>query len=172
MQAKDVMTKDVITAREDTPVEQIANLMIEHRISGVPIVNGNDFLVGIVTEHDLLYKKKQPISISWIYNYGFYSTAKLEEERHKMEAKSASEIMTRAVFYISEQTPLSEVVRLMIDKGIKRTPVVRGRQLVGILSKADVLKILVEEIKIKEIINASQRHHDHGSSDSKEGYVY
>jgi len=143
MLAKDVMATDIIAAKEDASVEEITSLMIKNRISGLPIVDNNDCLVGIVTEHDLLYKKKLPMSIRWIYNYGRYTAEELAVERHKAQAKTASELMTTEVVTVDETTPLSRIIHLVIEKEIKRIPVIRGRKLVGIISRADVLQVLL-----------------------------
>jgi CBS domain-containing protein len=147
MQAKDVMTKDIVTVKEDTTIEEIVSLMVKNQISGVPVVDDKNCLVGIVTEHDLLYKKKLPMSISWIYQYGSYASTELAEERRKVQARIASEIMTGKVVSVDEQTPLVTIIHLMIDKGIKRVPVTKDRELVGTVSKADVLKVLLADIR-------------------------
>ena len=143
MLAKDVMATDIIAAKEDASVEEITSLMIKNRISGLPIVDNNDCLVGIVTEHDLLYKKKLPMSIRWIYNYGRYTAEELAVERRKAQAKTASELMTTEVVTVDETTPLSQIIHLVLEKEIKRIPVIRGRKLVGIISRADVLQVLL-----------------------------
>ncbi len=146
MQAKDVMTKDVVTAKGSTTIEEIASLMIKNKISGIPIVDDQNRLVGIVTEYDLLYKKKLPMSVSSTYSYGTYAANQLAEERRKVEARIASELMTEEVVCVEQETLLVDIAHLMIDKGIKRVPVTRAGRLVGVVSKVDVFKTLLAGI--------------------------
>lgn len=171
MQARDISTKNVVTVKENTPIEQIAALIIEYQISGLPVVDDHNLLVGMVTEHDLLYKRKLPLSISWVYNYGAYTSTEVEQERRKGHARIASEIMTDKVVCIEESTPLVEIVGLMISKGLKRLPVTKGRELLGIVSKADVLKAILSMIKSEETIHVSQGDHDQKRDSRKETYL-
>jgi len=152
MRAKDIMTKDVVVVKENTLIEEVTSLMIKNQISGLPVVDDKRRVIGIITEYDLLYKKKLPMSISLIYQRGLYGSEELAEETRKIEARTASELMTRKVVFVDELTPLAEIIHLMINKGIKSVPVARDGKLVGIVSKADVLKALLTNI------NGGMRH--------------
>lgn len=113
--ARDVMTTTVVTARPDMPLRELAGLLSYHRVSGMPVCSETGELVGIVTEHDVLAHP---------------------------QADLVGEVMTRAVISVAETTPLEEVARLLTQRGIKRVPVLRAGQLVGIISRADLVRAL------------------------------
>jgi CBS domain-containing protein len=146
--ARDVMTSPVITVSPDTPVKEIAQLLLTHHISGVPVVSDGK-LVGIVTEADLLYKERPEVAeeggILRLFRRG-----QVAEAERKAEGMVARDVMTSPVVTVPEDTPVREVAALMARRQINRVPVVRGEQLVGIVSRADVLRALArsdEEIK-------------------------
>lgn len=152
MRAKDVMSKDVITVRENTPVKKIISLLLEHRISAVPVVDEESHLLGVVSEGDLLYKKKLPTSIDWVQAYGGYYYTRPEQlidEHRKTEGSMAKEIMTPVPISVDEETPVAEITRLMLKRGIKRVFVVREGKLVGVVSRGDVLKEIIAEMNEK-----------------------
>ncbi|MEW6189775.1 MAG: CBS domain-containing protein [Actinomycetota bacterium] len=153
MKAKDIMTKNVIAVKRDATVEEIVTLLLEHKISGVPVVDDKYEVIGVVTEEDLLYKKKLPIPVTFIYQYGRYiNHKKLVEEIRKMTGTKAQDIMCTNIICTSEDTPVRDIVSLMITKGVKRVFVTRDGKLVGLVSKADILKGII--IKGREAIHA------------------
>jgi CBS domain-containing protein len=140
MQARDVMTTKVVTVRPDTRVEQIAALLLERRISGVPVVDAGGRLVGIVTEGDLMRRPEMGTERHrgwWLRLFGD------ERERVAEYARShgtrAEQVMTRNVVTVTEETSLGEIARLLEEHRIKRVPVVRDGKLVGIVSRANLL---------------------------------
>jgi CBS domain-containing protein len=144
MLAKDIMTPDVVKVTKDTPAKQIAKLLIEKRISGVPVVDENDCILGVVTERDLLFKMKEPVSVSWVYQFGDYlDPDQLGEEWRKIRGSKAEDIMSKGIVCLPENTPGAKIAALMIREGVKRVFIVRGKQLVGVVSKADILKDIV-----------------------------
>jgi CBS domain-containing protein len=143
MQASDVMTTDVVTVRPDTRVEQIAGLLLERRISGVPVVDADGRLVGIVTEGDLMRRPEIGTERHrgwWLRMFGD------ERERAAEYARAhgfrAEQVMTRNVVTVTEETPLGEIARLLEEHRIKRVPVVRDGKVVGIVSRANLLHSL------------------------------
>ena len=141
MEAKDIMTTQVVTVRPDTSIVEIINLLVEHRISGVPVLDDKENVVGLVTEHDLIYKKRLPVSPFLMYHYGEYNLDKIpEEQKENLCRAEAADVMTKDVISISEETPVEDVVTLMVEKRVKRVPVLKGNKLVGIVSRRDVLK--------------------------------
>jgi CBS domain-containing protein len=108
----DVMTTNVITIPEHQSKQQAARLLSQHRISGLPVVNDEQLVVGIVTEYDVISK----------------------------EGQTVSEIMTRGVISVTPETDLDEVSHLLIHERIKRLPVLDGGKLVGIVSRADLVR--------------------------------
>lgn len=153
MLAKDIMSKDVITVRENTDIKEIISLLLEHRISAVAVVDEKNNLLGVVSEGDLLYKKRLPTSIDWVQTYGGYYYVRPEqllEEHRKMEGSTAKEIMTPVPICVNEDTPVSEIATLMLKRGIKRVFILRGDKLVGVVSRGDILKEIIAEMNKKE----------------------
>jgi CBS-domain-containing membrane protein len=141
LMAKDVMTSPVITVRPDTPIKEVARLLLTHHISGVPVVDENDHLVGILTEADLLYKEL-PETPEEGGLLRLLRRGQLAQAERKSEGLLARDLMTSPVITITENTPLREAAALMTRHRINRLPVVRNGHVVGILSRADVLKAL------------------------------
>jgi CBS domain-containing protein len=144
MKAKDVMTTAVVAVRPETVVSEIARMMLQRRISAVPVVDDADHLLGIVSESDLMRRAdggtaRHP---SW-----WLSLVSSPEERAiayiKSHGKRASDVMTSAVVAVPEEASLEEVAELLERHRIKRVPVLRGERLVGIVSRADLLHGLV-----------------------------
>lgn len=140
LEAKDVMTAPVITVRPETPVREVSGLMLEHRISGLPVVDEDGKLVGIITESDLLQKASGPSPLQRLTFLKPEQAQELDEHLRRYQAKIASEMMTRPVVTAEEDTPLRELARLMADRRINRIPIVREGRVVGIVTRHDVLK--------------------------------
>ncbi|MCL6500015.1 MAG: CBS domain-containing protein [Firmicutes bacterium] len=149
--ARDVMTTPVITVAPDTPVKEIAQLLLTHHISGVPVVSPEGKLVGVVTEADLLYKERPEVEEAGLLR--LFRRGQLAEAERKAEGLVARDVMSSPVVTVTEETPLREVAALMARRQINRVPVVRGDQVVGIVSRADVLRALVRaDDEIKEAV--------------------
>lgn len=145
MKARDLMSTKVITVGPDTPVREIAALMVEKHISGVPVVDEEHSLVGIISEGDLLRRPElgteRPHRRRWL---SFLTDAQEQaREFTKTHALRAEEVMTRSVTYVGEDASLGEVVALMEKKNVKRLPVLdKDSRLVGIISRVDMLRTL------------------------------
>ena len=143
MKVVEVMTRRVVSVRPDTPVTEAARLMLQDDISGLPVINASGDLVGIVTEGDFLRRtetgteRRRPRWLEFLLGPG-----RLAEEYVHTHGRRVEEVMTRDVATVTEDTSLDEVVRLMESRRIKRLPVVRGRQIVGIVSRANLLRAL------------------------------
>ena len=144
MQAKDIMTKEVITVRPETTLNEVARILTEKNISGLPVVDENHQLVGIVTEGDLLMKDSKVKFPSYINILGgiiyLDSFAQYFEELKKTVAQKVEELMTEDVIMISEDANNEEMATLLVKHNINRLPVVRDGKLVGIVSRADIIK--------------------------------
>ena len=141
--ATDIMTKDVITATSGTTVEELARLLISHKISGVPVVNDDKKIIGIVTENDLIKKNKRfhiPTIIRLFDAYFLLDSGKVEEEIKKMVATTVGEICTTKVVSIQEDTTLEEIATIMAEQHVHLLPVLRDNEVVGIVGKADVVR--------------------------------
>ncbi len=149
LKAKDFMTKDVITINSAATVEELARLLIEHKISGVPVVNNKKELIGIVTENDLISQNKRlhiPTIIRLFDAFIVLGSGKLEEEIKKMAAATVEEICIKKVVSITEDTLLQEVATIMSEQKIHLLPVLRNNVVVGIVGKADIVNAMSREI--------------------------
>ncbi len=148
LKAKDIMSQDVVTISAGATVEELARLLIEHRISGVPVVDDSDELKGIVTENDLIRKNKRlhiPTIIRLFDAYFLIGSGKAEEEIRKMAAIVVGEICTEKVVSIEEDTTVEEIATIMAEQHIHLLPVLRERKVVGIVGKADMVKSMTDE---------------------------
>ena len=142
MQAKDVMTANVISVSPDTTVEEIAELLLSKHISGVPVVDARGKLVGIVSEGDLMRRSDQETERPRSWWLTFLSGSQREEARDfvKSHGRCAEDVMTREVESVTETTPIAEIAALLEKHRIKRVPVLRDGTLVGIVSRANLLQ--------------------------------
>ncbi len=144
MEAKDVMTTRVITVSPDTRVEAIAKLLMDERISGVPVVDGAGRLVGIVSEGDLMRRSESGTDrgaspwLSLLATPDESARAYLKSHGHR-----ARDVMSAEVISVEEHTPLARVAQILERNRIKRVPVLRDGALVGIVSRANLLQGLV-----------------------------
>jgi CBS domain-containing protein len=130
----DVMTRDVVTITSDTSFKQIEQLMDEHHISAVPVLNAEGALVGVVSEADLLLRTEAAADERGAWTHD------ARERRSKAQAQTAAGLMSTPAVSVTQDLPLAAAARLMRKRNVKRLPVVDGDRLVGIVSRADVLK--------------------------------
>ena len=127
------MTRAVVTASPDMPFKQLEQLMAEHRISAVPVVDAEGVVLGVVSEADLLLRTEAA------GEEGGWSPG--SRQRHsKAQAQTAAGLMSTPALTVEPGAPLAAAARLMRKAGVKRLPVVEHGRLVGIVSRADVLK--------------------------------
>jgi CBS domain-containing protein len=144
MRVKDVMAQPVVTVSPEASIFEAVRLMLQHKISGLPVVEHTGRLVGMVTEADFLRRnetdtvRRRPRWIEFIVGPG-----RLAEEYVHASGRRVNEVMTRQVRTIHEDVPLEEVVSIMERYRVKRVPVVRGYALVGIVTRADLVHALV-----------------------------
>lgn len=155
--AREIMTRDLITARKETPIEEVARLIVENNISAVPIVEDSEKLVGVVSEADLIYKKMFPSLMAMLYHHGSYLSLEVyRKEEKKMRARKAQEAMSEDLVTVEETTEVEKIINLMEARKVKRVFVLSQGKLVGVVSKLDILRCLsgpCEEVvrKIKEL---------------------
>lgn len=140
MNARDIMTTRVITVTADAPVADIARLLVDNRISAVPVVDADQRVLGIVSEGDLMRRPENQTErhSSWWLALWELPEARAADYIHS-HARTAGEVMTRDVVTVSEDAPLGEIAQLLEERRIKRVPVVRDGRLVGIVSRANLL---------------------------------
>lgn len=142
MNVRDLMTTDVVVAHPETPLKEVARLLIEHRISGMPVVGPDDRVLGVVSEADLLVKEaagQEPQRRSLLRRL-LGRDRDMEMELQRINAVTAGAAMTTPAATIEADRPLSEAARRMTDGRINRLPVVKDGRLVGIISRADVVR--------------------------------
>ena len=141
MKAADVMTLGAVTIRSDAAVSEAARLMLQYAISGLPVVDAAGRLVGIITEGDFLRRTEtgtgqhRPRWLEFLLGPG-----RLADEYVHSHGRRVEEVMTRQVVTVAEETSVDEIVRLMERHRIKRVPVVRDNSVVGIVSRANLVR--------------------------------
>jgi len=146
--AIDIMTSTVITVRTDTPVRDVARIFTENHISGVPVVDDQDKVIGIVTESDLVFQNKRPSVppfITILDSFFFLdSPEKMDRELKKIAGTTVEDIFSSPVTSISPETPLDEIATLMTEKKIHTLPVLsESGQMVGIVGKKDIIRTVL-----------------------------
>jgi CBS domain-containing protein len=140
-QAKDVMTTNVVTVRPDTTVMEIARTLLDRHISAVPVLDDNGRLVGIVSEGDLMRRPETGTDRRSSWWLAFLTLGADDNRRFvKTHGRHARDVMTRDVLTIDEESTLENVADILESRHIKRLPVTRNGQLVGIVSRADLLR--------------------------------
>jgi CBS domain-containing protein len=143
MKAHEIMSRDVVTVKPATPVHDVAALMTEKRISGIPVVSEDGTVLGIISESDLLRRAEigtVPQRKWWLV---FFSDPDaLARQYTKTHGLRAENVMTRPVISVGEDADLSEIARTLDKHKIKRLPVLRDGKLVGIISRADIVRAL------------------------------
>ena len=149
--AKDIMTKKVITVSKDTTLAELAKLLVKNKISGVPVVDGEKRLAGIVSEADIIVKKSSlpfPLSFSFAFLDKYESYTKSTKDFLDIRVE---EIMSADVKTAREDMTVSKVVNIMINNNINRLPVLNSDSgLVGIITRADIMKSMIRESKRKQ----------------------
>ena len=119
MIACDIMTRKVFTISPEASVQEAAQLLYQERISGVPVVNADDGIIGIITEADIISKASR-------------------------EGLRVADIMSHEIIAVTEDTPINEIALLLSERKIKRVPVLSEGKLVGIVSRADIVHAVAE----------------------------
>jgi CBS domain-containing protein len=144
MKVGEAMTRGVISIASESLMTKAAHMMLKYDVSGLPVVNAKGELVGIITEGDFLRRAELGIEqnrggwIRYVTDIG-----PLAAEYARSHGRKVSQVMTKHVVTITEDTSLEEVVRLMEDHRIKRVPVLRGDKLVGIVSRGNLLHAFI-----------------------------
>ncbi|MDR3387575.1 MAG: CBS domain-containing protein [Rudaea sp.] len=146
MKVGDVMTRDAITIQADVGVVSAMRLMLDRKISGLPVVDSAGSLVGILTEGDFLRRaeidteRRHPRWVEFLLGPG-----RLASEYVATHGRKVEEVMTHDVLTATEDMPLADAVRIMEERHVKRLPVVNERRLTGIVSRSDLLRAFVAE---------------------------
>lgn len=147
MNAGDIMSLGAATVRPDTAVLAAAQLMLQHGISGLPVIDDEERLVGMVTERDLLRRaetgteQERPRWLTFLMD-----PAARAEDYVRSHGRKVSDVMTHDPESVAPDTPLADVVALMERRGFKRLPVVRDGKVVGIVSRTNFLRVLARRL--------------------------
>ena len=143
------MSTEVVSVHPDTPLRELAKTLLEAEISGVPVVDDDGKLLGMVTEADLIESQQKlhfPTVIA-LFDAVVYveSSKQFEEKVHKAAAATAGELMQSPAVTVTPETPLTDLAETMGRKKVHHLPVVAGDKLVGIVGKADVVRGITME---------------------------
>src|SRR5579884_409847 len=139
MKVEDVMSTDVVTVEPGTPLKEVARILAERRISGLPVVTAEGVVVGVVSEADILVKERGPVAdhtgaLGWLFD------ARGAGDALKSQARAAGEAMTTPAITIAPYRPVAAAAQMMLEHGVNRLPVVRNDRLVGIVTRADLVR--------------------------------
>jgi CBS domain-containing protein len=146
MQAKDLMTRDVITVTPDTPILGIARLLADRHISAVPVTDAERRVLGIVSEGDLLrqvggFEDDKP----GFFEALFSDPAKLAAQYAKSHGRVARDVMTSEVISVTEEAPAAEIAAKLDQNHIRRVLVLKDKRLAGVVTRADLLRAIVTQ---------------------------
>lgn len=148
--AKDIMTTDVIVAKKDDSLANVAKLLIKEKIGGLPVVDSENKVVGIISETDIMKKEthvEAPHIINFMQGLIFLDDyKKLEEDMKKIAAYKVEDLMSKEIVKVHENDKFDDIANLMIKKSINRVPVVDdNNNLRGIICRYDIIKAMYNE---------------------------
>lgn len=149
-QAKDIMTSEVITAPTSMSVRELARILFEKKISGVPVLEKNGKLIGVVTESDLIDRAKKvhiPTVMALFDSFVFLENPdRLEEDLKKMSAATVGDICSRKLVTVQADTRLDEVATIMAEKNVHTLPVLDEKgNIAGVIGKSDIIRTIAQE---------------------------
>lgn len=139
MRARDIMTTNVVSVSPETEIAEAVRLMLERQISGLPVIDDSGRLAGILTEGDLMRRAEL---VTGRQSRRTHPTSPEQDAKAYVKAHGlkVKDVMTREVVTINEQEPLDQIAMVLEERGIKRTPVMRSGKIVGIVSRANLLR--------------------------------
>ena len=149
IKVKDIMTKEVISVTPETEITKAAEILLEKRINGLPVIDPFGRLVGIICQSDLVAQQKGiPVPSVFTLLESFIpltSMKRIDKEMEKIAALTVKEAMTLEPVTVSPETDIEDVAKLMVDKKYHTLPVVEDGKVVGVVGKEDVLKTLLSK---------------------------
>ena len=142
--AKDIMTKNVTTVKKDTSISELSRLFIEHRVNGIPVVDDDNKVIGMVTQGDLIEQNKSlhiPTVITLFDAVLFLeSEKKFEADVKKLTGTKVEDIYSSNAVTVTQETELGEIASIMAERDIHTLPVVEDGKLVGVIGKLDLIR--------------------------------
>jgi len=148
MLAREVMTRDVVTVTTAASVTEVARLLVEHKVSGLPVVDEEHRVVGMITEGDLIYQDKKVHMPAFLEILGgviyLENPQRIVNDLKKMTATKVAEVMTSKVYTVKEDASMEDIATIMVERQVNRLPVVdQAGKLVGIISRQDLVKAMI-----------------------------
>ncbi len=154
---KDLMEKKVISVTKDTTIKDLSRILLKYNITGVPVVNNENKLIGMVTDADIITENLNPIFPIYfdplIMSYAYLDSF----EQHQKDIKDflfkkVEEVMTHRVKTVKADTPISDAVRIFIKERVNRIPVIdENGKVIGIIARADILKSMLGDLEENEL---------------------
>ena len=149
MHVRSLMTRDVLTVHTDTPVSDVARLMYEHGVSGVPVLDAQERMVGVITETDLIVRNgrlEMPLFLQILDAFvPLERPSHLRSRLQHMLGTHAEDVMSRDPHTIAPDAEVEDLVDLMVKRGANPVPVVEGSRIVGIVSRSDLVRMMVTD---------------------------
>jgi CBS domain-containing protein len=146
LNASDIMTTEVITVKKETSLKELAGILYNNHINGVPVVDDDGSLIGIICESDLIRKDRKlhiPTVVTLFDAVIYLENPKnIEKEFRRVSATTVADLYTKKPVTVDEKAPIDEIATLMTQKKIYTIPVMDGNRLVGIIGKADLIRTI------------------------------
>jgi len=142
--ARDIMATDVITVGPEATLHEIAQVLVDNHISGVPVVDAENNVIGIVSERDLIDEERRRVKLPRTLLFGVLRIPDdvLAEAYDEGNSLKAQDVMTRKVFTMPDDEPAREIAVEMLHRHVNRMPITRDGKLVGIISRADLVRAI------------------------------
>ncbi|MQF48448.1 CBS domain-containing protein [SAR202 cluster bacterium AC-647-N09_OGT_505m] len=149
MNAQDIMSSPVITIRTDATVEEAAKLIVEQVTSCLPVLDDQGELVGILSHTDFGFHRRFLPMTDHLYTLmgSWVRPETLEEVARTVSRRKVKDVMTHPVVTVQEDSPVADVAELMLRRNINRLPVMRGKELVGIVTRHDFIKLMIPNLE-------------------------
>jgi CBS domain-containing protein len=180
MTIEEIMTRRVITVRPETPVQEAAKLMFTNHVSGLPVIDTSERVVGVISDGDLILRQRRPKVKPW-WRLFFESGEQLVRDYKKIVGMTVAEVMTQPALVIDPAFGIETAAAILDNRQIRRLPVVRDGRLVGIVSRGDLIRALagttqppaqeslISNAPPPEGTNATPRSTPPSTSDTKRG---
>ena len=147
MKVSDVMNRDVVVVSRHMPLKDVARVLVNRHFSGVPVVDDEGEVLGVVSEADIIVKERGPGSATSIFGRAL----ELDTWGDKHDARRAGDAMTAPAVTIGPQRTVADAASLMLDRGVNRLPVIDAdRKLLGIVTRADLVRAFVRDDSVIE----------------------
>ena len=143
---KDIITRDLTAVTEDTPLKEVAELLSLRAVNGIPVVNKENEVVGWISEKDIISSVfPEKVKIENPDVIGFINLSQVVKKLTQVGQAKVADYMSKEINAVKEESPAPDVAELMLHKDLKRVPVTRNKRLVGVVDRASLSRILLEE---------------------------